>query len=668
MVMIGLAWGTGWGTHDVGGGEMHVQVLVCFGALATFIPGSCRFHGAHHSHGESGRPKPPKEAPTCEPEQPAPTCNWAALGEGLAGAHVTAVAFDPQTAGRAYVSSTGFHISDDDGASFGAPVDAKHGVGPLAFTSREGVFYAATADGIAKTEDGGASWERTGLSGLGIDSLVVDGQSDQHVYATGGTTGVLSSVDGGRRFQAENQGLTPATTRALVAFPSGPGRLLAGLEEPGDAPGLYRGSVFVSNDAGKHWQQTLSGDVVRAIASCPAQREVLWMAQGKAGLFMSTDAGQTWEHKGGVGDTTAVAVRGDDCERIYFAAWGDGFYRSLDGGGSWDGPMATGITLNKLTPQGLAVSHDGQDTILLGTQGGLFRSTDRGDSFEQVEGLSGPSIRGLDRNAAPDGPVFMHTWGSGLWQLRDDQWSLVAGFPSDRGQMVVTSPHDPQHIIAGDYHSHDGGLTWTLPVGQVDTFVAAFHPDDPSIIVLGSPTGGFYRSFDGGQSFEQQNGNLTPWPTSDGTFVDIRDAAFHAGRLYVATNGRGVYVTDNYGDSFTQAAPALANEHVVRLASNGTELVALVSGLGPYVFDGSGWSVQTEGLVTLDVKDAVWDADAGLWYLGTAAGLFQSNGLQAWSLVEQGCTLSITKLVLQGSGPGRRLLVTTKSEPYAIPL
>jgi hypothetical protein len=54
----------------------------------------------------------------------------------------------------------------------------------------------------------------------------------------------------------------------------------------------------------------------------------------------------------------------------------------------------------------------------------------------------------------------------------------------------------------------------------------AFDPHSASHVVVGTQTQGVYESFDGGSSWQPSDATLSPWPTSAGTFIDIRSLLF----------------------------------------------------------------------------------------------------------------------------------------------
>ncbi len=178
------------------------------------------------------------------------------------------------------------------------------------------------------------------------------------------------------------------------------------------------------------------------------------------------------------------------------------------------------------------VAHQG--VILAGTRQGILRSDDLGQSWQEVnQGLTTPHVRWLahhpDRSdlqfagTEPAGIYVSHD-GGGTWRpcpevsaLRDERgWSLpyspeagcVRGLAFN-GQRAFAAVE-----VGGVLISDDRGETWQLakgsqfrasfpPPGSVhpDVHSLEVHPSSPDLVY--APTGGgFYRSLDGGNTWE----------------------------------------------------------------------------------------------------------------------------------------------------------------------
>ncbi|MEE9385418.1 MAG: sialidase family protein [Nannocystaceae bacterium] len=177
------------------------------------------------------------------------------------------------------------------------------------------------------------------------------------------------------------------------------------------------------------------------------------------------------------------------CSCCYY---GLGVYKSVDGGETWQHcgedvfagrsvrqiavSRSTGEVWASVTESGEPKEHrDGAE------EGGLFRSSDGGETWGRVNGL--PAIDVSDFAFAPDVPHRIYVGvqspvqavgppEAGLYRSTDggDTWTkLDSGFTSEPNRIVIAiSQVDPQrlYVVAGGakssvYVSSDGGDNWT---------------------------------------------------------------------------------------------------------------------------------------------------------------------------------------------------------------
>jgi photosystem II stability/assembly factor-like uncharacterized protein len=161
--------------------------------------------------------------------------------------------------------------------------------------------------------------------------------------------------------------------------------------------------------------------------------------------------------------------------RLYVGTIGEGLFRSTDGGGTF--ARACEGMFVECHVRALAVHPRDPNTLLLGSEQGLFRSNDGAGRWSLVESpLTGLQI-----------------------------WS------------ILLLPGDPEVILVGTcpsrlFRSGDGGRRWTEPPvrmlqecprivhTRVTTLTA--DPTDPATVWAGVEIDGLYRSRDGGQTWQ----------------------------------------------------------------------------------------------------------------------------------------------------------------------
>ena len=148
--------------------------------------------------------------------------------------------------------------------------------------------------------------------------------------------------------------------------------------------------------------------------------------------------------------------------------------RSLDGGKTWEQIVAH-IGMLAHDGHSIVVGSDGPDTVVVATGKGMFRSTDRGDHFEQVnKGLEERSYTSTPLASHPDRPGFLL---SGVTAVGPGGW------------------HRPEGGDSGIARSEDGGRTWQVSTKGLPAPCVgiprglAIAPDDTSLCFAGLTDG-----------------------------------------------------------------------------------------------------------------------------------------------------------------------------------
>ncbi len=193
----------------------------------------------------------------------------------------------------------------------------------IAFEPDPALLYAATAENVYRSADGGLTWQR-------LDSPPAAGAPS-----------------------------------ALVVHPRRPGELWLGTS---------RGEVYISRDRGQTWALSLRLSLERVVSSIaidPVEPDMAYMAAG-ASVYATTDGGQTWNRRSvGLGTGFAVALLVDPARRgtVFLGANPDGVYWSTDYARTWQ-PFREGM--GRLAVNGLALDPVDNETLLAGTDNGVW--------------------------------------------------------------------------------------------------------------------------------------------------------------------------------------------------------------------------------------------------------------------------------------------------------
>ncbi len=314
----------------------------------------------------------------------------------------------------------------------------------------------------------------------------------------------------------------------------------------------------------------LMGGRIADLAIHPDHPSRWYLAVGSGGVWRSDDAGISWKpifekqpsysigcvridprrpHVIWVGTGEAVSGR--------HVAWGDGVYRSEDGGETW---AHAGLAWSEHISDILVDPRDG-NTVYVAAEGplwssggerGLYKTTDGGGSWERV--LHVDDDTGVTSAVfAPDDP---DTVIAATYQRRRRVWSFLAGGPG-----------------SGIHITHDAGASWTqvsagLPTSDMGRIGLAVTPADPQLVYATIEASdkkerGFYRSTNGGHSWERRNEYLSGG-TGPHYYQEIFASPTSPGTVYQVDVF--LHVTTDGGATFRQAEDGTAkhsDNHVV---------------------------------------------------------------------------------------------------------
>lgn len=206
------------------------------------------------------------------------------------------VTVDPNTPGTVYFSHTEGIRKTTDGGNTWQPADTgireKYCETLQTDRTRAGRVIAGCVNGVFLTEDGGASWRRTGAEGIQVRRVVQSPHQPEQWLAGTQVAGLLRSTDGGRTWEAAGDVAVERTLYDIAYDPTQPGRI---------ALGGWSTGVMVSEDNGKTWERRSQGLPrwdIWSLAFDPGRSGRLYANVHEEALFVSEDAGRSWRKVG----------------------------------------------------------------------------------------------------------------------------------------------------------------------------------------------------------------------------------------------------------------------------------------------------------------------------------------------------------------------------------
>jgi len=331
--------------------------------------------------------------------------------------------------------------------------------------------------------------------------------------------------------------------------------------------GAVNGGVWKSIDAGRVWTPVFDSQPIAsigAIAVAPSAPDIVYVGSGEStlrdsmgygnGVYKSTDAGKTWTHLG-LDETHhigKIAVDPKNPEVVFVAAIGHlyaanpdrGVFRTKDGGKTWQKVLFKNDDLGAvdvvIDPNNSSVVYAGLWNTRRppwytygpsnGPGGGIFKSTDGGNSWKQLtnglpkEGIGrtgiavapsnsrrvyavvdclvpdpaapapAPGAGGGRGGAAPGQGGFFRSDDSGATWTRESSDAALWG----RGwyfEKVAVDPKNPDIVYVPNVavsRTKDGGKTWVALRGSPggdDYHQAWISPDDSNTMIVASDQG-----------------------------------------------------------------------------------------------------------------------------------------------------------------------------------
>jgi photosystem II stability/assembly factor-like uncharacterized protein len=286
------------------------------------------------------------------------------------------------------------------------------------------------------------------------------------------------------------------------------GRVTSLAADPSDATGrsvwvgTAGGGVWFTSDGGKVWKPKfdfMPSLAIGAVAVDPASPNRVFVGTGEqnlagsavypgAGIFRSTNRGTTWERvPANIGGATTVG-RIEIAGGKIFVGTNRGLFRSTDGGNTYSNvglptntagiAPATGELANMVTDIRAKPGNPSTITAAVGwsrgkagSEGnGLYRSTDSGATWSRMP------RGGLGDGSVTSDPLgrIALAYAEGADQDHNILWAVVqdAGLLNGRPVDNVTVPSVGGTYLNGVYRSADDGATWELKANVASFYTA----------------------------------------------------------------------------------------------------------------------------------------------------------------------------------------------------
>jgi photosystem II stability/assembly factor-like uncharacterized protein len=561
-----------------------------------------------------------------------------ALGPAATGGRIAAIDASAEEPLTVFVGSAGGGVwrSRDGGTTF-RPVFDEHAqsIGAVAIDpGNPKTVWVGTGeswtrnsvgvgDGIYRSTDGGDHWDRLGLEkSEHIARIQIHPKDGNTVYAcvTGHLwddseeRGVYKTTDGGKTWKRVLY-VNPSTGCSDLAMdPQEPRILYAGMWQFRRYPWAFRSGgpgsgLFKSTDGGETWKPLTQGLPAGqkgrvAVAVAPSRPAVVYalMESRNTALYRSDDTGETWTE---INSSFNVQVRPFYFARVvvdptdFNTVYKPGLFLtvSTDGGKTFGSPFSGNGVANgpHSDHHALWINPKNPHQMLLGTDGGVYLSTDRAHSWRFLKALPVSQFYEVSFDMAQPYHVYGGLQDNGSWMapsrglggvLQNKDWRNIGG---GDGFYAVSDPADPDVVYVEFQGGHASRVSlatgvskdiqplpgagdpelrynWNTPI--------ALSPARPGTVYIGSQF--LFRSRDRGESWERISPDLTTndphkqqQGTSGGLTIDnssaekyttifaVAESPKDANVIWVGTDDGNLQLTRDGGGSWTNVGRAI---------------------------------------------------------------------------------------------------------------
>ena len=342
-----------------------------------------------------------------------------------------------------------------------------------------------------------------------VCSIAVD-PTDHSRYLVGvASGGVWKTTNAGTTWAPvfDNEGSYSIGT--IVLDPKNPFTVWVGTGENNSQRSVaYGDGVYRSDDGGKSWKNVglRASERIGRIAIDPrnsdsvyiAAQGPLWGPGGDRGLFKTTDGGKTWKNILSISENTGVTdvvIDPNNPDTVYAASYQrrrhvwtlinggpeSAIYKSTDAGATWN-KLRAGLPTVEMGRIGLAISPVDTNVVYATIEaadgkGGIFRSSDRGGSWERRNPFDAGAMYYGQITADPKEVDRIYVMNVFLMVSDDGGRTLRRlGEKSKHvdNHVIWIDPDNTKHYLVGCdggvYESYDRGSNWqfksNMPIGQ----------------------------------------------------------------------------------------------------------------------------------------------------------------------------------------------------------
>ncbi|RMA57149.1 T9SS type A sorting domain-containing protein [Ulvibacter antarcticus] len=537
-----------------------------------------------------------------------------------------------------------------------------------------GGSLAYDGNGMFKSDDGGISWAAKGLENVGSIGKVLIDPNDENTLIVGAmgplfrndvNRGVYKTTDGGtsweqKLFVSDSTGIIdmamhPSNGDIVYAASWERIRRPNNRQYGGVTSGLYR-----STDGGETWAELNNGLPPTTAAKgrisidiSQSNPNVLYTryldANGSiSGVYRTADGGDSW-----------IQMNSSQLNNVGFHWWFRGIYvdptdedviynvdfvvqKSIDGGANW----STAFPGVHVDQHALAFNTQAQNEVLLGNDGGLYKSTNNGSASVKIDNLPITQFYRIHIDAQNDQKRYGGSQDNSTIRTTTGgmaDWNTIYGGDGfqplvDHANTNVIYALSQNGNLGKSVNNGNGfsGATNGIPSGDRNNWDTAIAMDPANSQILYYGTQRLFQTTNAAGVWNAISPDLSDGPhtgnLSYGTITSIDVSTLDSNMIYVGTDDGNVWVTLDGGNNWNNISSTLPNRWVTKVFASRDELNTVYVTYSGYRYgedtghvykssdNGSNWIDISTGLPDIPVNDILEDSFGNL-FIGTDIGV-----------------------------------------------
>jgi photosystem II stability/assembly factor-like uncharacterized protein len=473
--------------------------------------------------------------------------------------------------------------------------------------------------GIYRSFDEGDNWDFFAFDNLSTTSILINPDNFNTLYISTIEDGIYKSINGGNSWEKKNNGLIKSNINNYDILTTKLNPLNSNIIYAGASGFLNTSSIYVSTDSGDNWSVLNSEFLyVKSLIISPNDTDIIYAGTYMKGLLKSEDSGNSWitinnfetNFEENIPRISTLSLLPIKTETLFTGILNEGIYRTNNGGENWVF-SSNGISNGYSTV--LEISDQQPLNIYASSRTNLWKSEDDGSSWKKIKDFSlntlaihptNPDIlyAGTSNNIGT-GNIMKSIDGGDTWTIAYSAPSSITSIKIDQeSNEIIYAGYSKNEVSSGGIlKSSNSGNSWDeIYLGEVGVSTISIDPNNNNRVYAGTDKGLFISNNKGSTwinislftdfvkkiVIDPKFSNILYVLTDNGlkkstdrgfngSFMEVKIGnvkindiildEFNSNRIFIGTESKGIFYSNNRGFSWLQFYSGLENLSVLNI-------------------------------------------------------------------------------------------------------